>query len=98
MSQHRFRHDGKNVLTGWDRPLQYFFLVVSKDEEDDDYIYSNLSDRSLRNGAMTAEQVINKLDELDIVYPVHLMDFLLDDKRRNAGNEVQDYGDMERNV
>lgn len=95
MSQHRFRHHNYDVITGWDRPLQYFFLVVERlSGVEDEYVYSNLNDPSLPLGAMTLTQVTAKLAELAIPLPVTLMDELIYDMRHNIGNRVVDHGQV----
>lgn len=93
MSQRFFKHGAFSVLTGWDRPLQYSFLTV--EHPDNEYpVYCNLDDPTLPLGAMTINQVLDKLDELGIEYPDTLRNDLRDDERYDAGNIVFDYGEV----
>lgn len=47
MSQHHFytTHEGvgAHVYMGWDKPLQGFFLVIEKDNDEDEPFWSNLN-------------------------------------------------------
>ncbi len=85
MSQRHFNYGPFQVLTGWDRPLQYHFLVVSRG---DGLVFSNLD---LPNPAMTPEQVVAKLGELDLLMPATLLADLRQDAARNSGNESTQY-------
>lgn len=68
MSQHRFNRGKLEILAGWDKPLQHFFLVVEKEEKDDP-IYSNIFDSSA-NGLEDCSYFKMKLAELGC--PPHL--------------------------
>jgi len=85
MSQRTFTHNGMKVLTGWDRPLQYFFLVI---EDSDDYVFSNLSRPDPR---MTIPEIERTLDHFEIKYPESLFEDLLEDKKLDRGNHFIDY-------
>jgi hypothetical protein len=94
MSQRRFQFKNFHVTTGWDRPLQYFFLMVQTDDQldTDDYTYSNLDDDLLPAGAMTLMKVMRKLRELDISPPPTLEHDLTVDMTTDVGGIVRDYG------
>ncbi len=74
MSQRKFTNNGYEVLTGYDRPLNYFFLVVYKDDEKE---FSNLD---FANPAMTLDEIDSRLRTLGIEYPTNLLADLLNDK------------------
>jgi len=80
-------------MTGWDRPLQQYFLVVEDEKdlyaENDNYVFSNLN---LPNPAMTLEQVKTVLAELNIRTPPTLFDDLAQDK--TFGNASHHYGEI----
>ncbi len=56
MSQYRYTSGEKDVLTGWDPPLQYFFLVIT-DINDDETVFSNLD---LDDPVMTIDSICRK--------------------------------------
>jgi hypothetical protein len=93
MSQRKFKFGPYDILTGWDRPLQYHFLTVQDrtNKDEDAHVYCNLDDRSLPNGAMTSEQVMAKLKELGINTPLTLKRDLDYDRETNAGNIIHTY-------
>lgn len=86
------------VLIGWDRPLQRFFLVVEKSNiecNDDyfqdvgDYIYNNLDDKNLHDGSFQYQNLDyfkGMLANLKILVPENLWEDLLNDKKLNLGN------------
>jgi hypothetical protein len=93
-------------MAGWDRPLQYFFLGVTREcacvaaEEDDcprcdgegqEVIYDNLRDKQLFMGRMTWDDVNHKLQSELTAWPPQLLPQLADDRKRDAGNEITDY-------
>jgi hypothetical protein len=94
MSQHVWTYKNFEALTGWDRPLQYFFLVISRtdisedDEETDEFVFSNLR---LDNPSMSIEEIVSVLNKLEIPYPAQLAKRLQEDKRNDSGHRV-DYG------
>lgn len=108
MSQRRFAAGTFRVLTGWDRPLQHHFCVITDpeaeapaeagDEEADasSLVYSNLQDPDLfpTQGGMTVEQVAAVLARHHITPPATLLDDLRLDAIENAGNVVVDYGSV----
>lgn len=90
MSQHMFHFKDLSVQCGWDRPLGHHFLTVCRAGDEDDFVYCNLYDPALGfGGGMTAEQVVMKLAELQIPVPTGLPHALLEDKVKNAGNDVK---------
>lgn len=95
MSQHRFTYGELHVLTGWDRPLQHFFLVVEKENADDEYVYTNLNDPDLPWGGMTIGQVTAKLAELSIPLPLTLVEELMSDQKCNVGNRLVNHGKVD---
>lgn len=90
MSQHYFNtltQDGEpvSVLMGWDRPLGHFFLVVEKDTDDDEYLYSNLDDpQALFNRPLSYYR--EKLAILGIDVPDSMFVEIERDKAMNTGN------------
>jgi len=90
MSQHTFETGTYLVQTGWDRPLQYYFLNIYR-RADDALVYSNLHDPLLVGGAMTTAQIAAKLAALDITPPRQLLANLARDGMVNAGNAVTIY-------
>ena len=87
MSQRHFTCGPWHVLTGWDRPLQYHFLVVERDGE---VVWSNLQ---LENPGMTPEQVVQQIGALGLamVMPKSLYKDLREDMIQNAGNHIHEY-------
>lgn len=98
MSQHHYRTttpDGTpvEILAGWDRPLQGFFLVV-EDEREDEYVYSNLDDPALAScGGLPArlEYFQAKLAGLGLALPQAVWDEIRGDARANRGNRDVEY-------
>lgn len=93
MSQHYFpakSKDGRSfeVLTGWDRPLHGFFLVIEEvGSEDDDHIFSNLNaPPGVEMHPKTYDRFKEFMDSVGVELPPGLMDALQEDKRTNAGN------------
>lgn len=107
MSQHVFTttHEGSaiEVLMGWDRPGQGFFMVVEKididekddaDLDDDAYIYTNLYDPELiENGGVShnLDHFVKKLEELEIVVPEAILANVQADGEDNVGNKYVSY-------
>ena len=104
MSQHCFKSQtatgrAVEVLIGYDRPLNGFFLVVSEagaaEETDVDvFIYSNLSDVELLDlGGLTLdlEHFKRKLNLLGIALPSPIEAELQEDRRRRVGNRFRLY-------
>ncbi len=100
MSQHIWTYKNYEVLTGWDRPLQRYFLVISltdipeDDDETDEYVFSNLR---MKNASMTLEEICKILERLNIPYPDNLRENLEKDEMENArtgyGSAVN-YGEL----
>lgn len=92
MSQHTFHAktgDGQevSVLAGWDRPLQGFFLVIERIKRPGDYLFCNLDvPASVPAHPKTWDYFQAELDRLCIAMPKGLMQALLADKQRDAGN------------
>jgi hypothetical protein len=99
MSQHQYvlNHNGASarVLMGWDRPLQGFFLVVSSDAEDDDWLYTNLGDPELFYcGGLPGDLEYFRavLASLDIALPPRMLLEVERDREINCGNRSVVYG------
>lgn len=90
MTQHIFKSktkDGRQVevLAGWDRPLQGFFMVIENPEKDDDYIFSNFE---LKQPHPMSFDVFEKaLSDLGIPMPNGLLAELNQDRLENLGNK-----------
>lgn len=85
MSQRVFTNGNLEVLTGWDVPLQYFFLVIedknaATDDPHDGYVFNNL--RRKKPG-MTLEEIGEMLNNHGITFPPSLLSDLERDKRNN---------------
>lgn len=93
MSQHTFTAvtgDGRRVgvLTGWDRPLQGFFLVVEEvGAEDENYVFTNLDLPAGQSHPKDYRVFQRVLDELGVSIPDGLLEELLIDQALNAGNK-----------
>lgn len=108
MSQHTFNTTTSSgsrvqVLMGWDRPLQQFFLVVEElssperqdrgdGQEDDEcpYLYSNLSDVDSM-GMQDLDFFCEKLRGLGIAIPDLMVKEIELDKFNNVGNRYVAY-------
>ena len=94
MGQLVFRQGSYEVLTGWDRPLQYFFLVIESDEDrkrpDGHYTFSNLN---RRNPSMTLAEIQDTLESWLIVSPPTLFADLERERERNESNTCYRYPD-----
>ncbi|MFK1437582.1 hypothetical protein ACIU0H_28540 [Pseudomonas aeruginosa] len=97
MSRHYFDtvHKGFpiTVVLGWDRPLDYFFLVIHKPTElvdgamkvvDDDHLYSNLHERNPFNLDLDYYRQVLRL--FGITVPESMFIEVQHDADRNAGN------------
>lgn len=94
MSQRKFTHQNKEVLVGWDRPLQYFFLLVEQtdapdDDPNDGYLFNNLK---RKNPGMTLDEIGTELANLGIPHPPTLFTDLAADRQTDNGNGFHDYG------
>jgi hypothetical protein len=84
MSRRYFGNETYEVVTGWDRPLQYHFLVISqRDDPDGEPIFSNLF---LRHPAMTLEQIADTLKTYGITAPPTLLTDLNADALADRGD------------
>ncbi len=95
MSQHIFTTESYEILCGWDRPLQGFFLVVEKVTEDgkeptdeDEYVYSNLDEPFYLAHPKQFDHFVKILNRLSIDIPSGLIQALEADKINNTGNDV----------
>lgn len=97
MSRHYFvtSHKGYpiTVQIGWDRPMQYFFLVIPKPTElvddamqveDDDYLYSNLHEAD--PFAHDLDYYRQVLRHFQIGVPESMFTEVLNDAAGNVGN------------
>lgn len=101
MSQHSFKTTHRElpitVLLGWDRPLQYFFMVIEntapdddgQEEQDDGYLYSNLNDKHPFGMCLADYQA--KLAELGITVPAEMFIRVGRDRLLNVGNRCVSY-------
>lgn len=97
MSRHYFKteYSGKpvEVLMGFDRPLDGFFMVIDyleepeddEDEEDDGYIFSNLWQEDPH--PQTLKPYVDKLAELKISVPTEMIEEIEEDGRLKMGNK-----------
>ena len=99
MSRHYFDtfHKGfpVTVLLGWDRPMNYFFLVIEKPTEliddtmkveSDDFLYSNLHEDD--PFAHDLDYYREVLRHFQILVPESLFIEVQHDAERNVGNRV----------
>lgn len=104
MSQHCFESQTSTgrpveVLIGYDRPLNGFFLIVSdtstaEASDEDVFIYSNLSDVELIDlGGLTLdlEHFKRKLSLLGVALPSPIEAGLQEDRRLRVGNRFRLY-------
>ena len=85
MSQRIVIYHDLEALTGWDRPLQHFFLVIEKQNatDEDGYVFNNLA---RPNAAMTLEEIEQQLDKAGVPVPPTLIEDLQLDCDLNRGN------------
>lgn len=98
MTQHIFNteYQGRPVrlLSGWDRPLRAYFLVIEfagDEEEDESYLYSNLSDPNLITTLGMCRDLAyfqEVLGGFGIVVPESMLSQIELDQLRNTGNAV----------
>ncbi len=97
MSQHRFKTSYKaqpvEILMGWDRPLQGFFLVIQDLSDENEPIYSNLDDENLEPDGLSRDlgYFQNKLKQLGIFVPAQMWDEIKSDQLDNVGNRYETY-------
>lgn len=89
MSQRIFKSNALTAITGWDRPLQRHFLVVTSAE--DETVYSNLNEA---NPAMTILQIVERLMSFKMALPATLLADLRADREANDSDTVCDYGEV----
>lgn len=104
MSQHRFNTVAQGlaiqVLCGWDRPLQQYFLVIQALDDDwvepgssacevdaNGYLYTNLDDDHVPPVPSQLPYFAAHLRKLGIEVPRTLLVNLEQDRRENAGNK-----------
>lgn len=102
MSQHLFRMDHPKyghleVMAGWDRPLQGFFMSIelldAPEDEDNCYLYSNLDDENLPIGgfARSFDYFLPILQRLEINLPAEMIADIESDGRANMGNKQRNW-------
>lgn len=105
MSQHIFltthpEHGKLEVLAGWDRPLQGFFMHIEKLEapEGEDgavpYLYDNLDDDKLPLGGLSRsfDYFLPILKQHGIEVPAAMIEDIKADGAVNMGNKVRRWG------
>ena len=85
MSQHLFKVSSQQVLCGWDRPLQGYFLVIEHDDHDSP-VYSNLYEANPHPDSFDEFLVV--LARFGLNVPDGLIEALMQDKINNVGNHV----------
>lgn len=94
MSRHYFQttyaEKPVEVLMGFDRPLNGFFMVIDyldepEDDEDDGYIYSNMWEEKPHPDSLTP--YLEKLAELNISIPAEMIQEIENDGEIKMGNK-----------
>lgn len=94
MSRHIFETDYKGekvqIVAGWDRPLQGFFMTIEKvaasnNDDDDNFIYNNLNEEN--SHPRTFDPFIGVLVDLGINIPKQMIDEIVEDGIFNTGNK-----------
>lgn len=92
MSQRFFKTAKFEVMAGWDRPLQYHFLNITKldvPEDEDDVVYASLYEGPC---GIPLEAIAPKLEEFGITsLPPAFLGDLEADELENRGNLVFRY-------
>lgn len=94
MTQHVFRTTQQDrpiqVLAGWDRPLQGFFLTIEyRDSNEDEFLFNNLElECSHRKSFSTFESA---LSERGISLPPRMIETIREDRDLNRGDEWTDW-------
>jgi hypothetical protein len=100
MSQHHVVSEYKNrpvrVVTGWDRPLRYFFMTINWEDipEDDEnclYVYSNLTDPSALTNTQDVNYFIELLEQLEVPTPAEMWDQIVIESELGGSNRVVHY-------
>ena len=93
MSQHYFstqlRGEAVTVLLGWDRCLQYHFMLVERDEparDQEDYLYVNLDDANVFE--LDLPYFRQKLCDLGLQVPESMFEQVELDRLADVGNRV----------
>lgn len=89
MSQHIFKSDDVEVIMGYDRPLDYVFCVVSRD--DGEILYSNLSDPQAGTRQQSVQYFRLVLARLGVTVPEEMFAAVREDQRNREGNKVVHY-------
>ena len=93
MSQRYFKNERYEVLVGWDRPLQYFFMVIQDEtvpeDNDDSMVYSNQNDPE--GPGLSFDRIHAVLHQFQITPPLTLWRDLQKDKQDDVGNLVVRY-------
>jgi hypothetical protein len=102
MSRHYFAtvHKGVpvTVILGWDRPMDYFFLMIQKSAEliedtmqveDDEFLYSNLHETDPFGHDLAYYREV--LRHFQIVVPESMFIQVERDREMNTGNRVTEY-------
>jgi hypothetical protein len=97
MSQHYFETVYQNrpieILMGWDKPAQGYYMVIEWSDEDDDdqiYLYTHLNDEDLpEQYAKTVAPFIGRLAVLGITIPSSMLQGVLADGASNVGNRTE---------
>jgi hypothetical protein len=103
MSQHRLRtthpkHGRIDLLAGWDRPLQGYFLTIELIDAPDGpdgetpFLYTNLGDDNLPLGmADSFDYFAPILARLDITLPAAMIADIKADGAANMGNKERNW-------
>ena len=83
MSQRVIDHEKFEFIAGWDRPLQYHFLVIN-DVKSNEIVFSNLN---LDSPSMTIDEIIMVINGFGIEPEPSFKETLLNDKLQNVGND-----------
>lgn len=96
MTRHFITHPQYQIVAGWDRPCQHYFLNVydpSKEEEEAHLVYISMYDRALINRpyplqfGLSLSELEAKMRELDLPIPDGLLHALEEDELLNQGNK-----------
>jgi len=97
MSQHYFETVYQNrpieILMGWDKPAQGYYMVIEWSDEDDDeqiHLYTHLNDEDLSEPyAKTLAPFLGRLAVLGITIPSSMLQAVLADGASNVGNRTE---------
>lgn len=75
------------VNSGWDRPLQGFFMTIIKqsDEEEDEHLFNHLAEPVSYPKEINC--YLHELEQRGITLPEQMVNELLADGMRNVGNK-----------